>query len=280
MIVEWNGHSDERVASGSRRVARRLSLPACGLWLAASLACATAPPAPVATKPTGPTFEQKMSAILRLEDQRMLRDPAAPPAPPPPPAAPVRGRQPAAAPAPPPPPPPPDLVRMLSDQEPRVRRRAALAIGHVGLADGVQPLLALLADPDPEVRQMAAFALGLIGDARARDRLVAALADPSPLVQGSAAEALGLIGDAAAADAIGRFVAQGIQSGVVAQQSPPAEDDARRDTPAAAGRLGIFPPVRLKAYGPLSPPVPHNPPPPRVPWGPPPVPPPRAGGRR
>jgi HEAT repeat protein/cyclophilin family peptidyl-prolyl cis-trans isomerase len=218
------------------------------------------------SKPVGATLEQKMAAILRLEDQRLLRDPAPPPAPPPPPAAPVRGRQPAAAPAPPPPP-PPDLVRMLSDEEPRVRRRAALAIGHVGLADGVQPLLSLLADPDQEVRQMAAFALGLIGDARARDRLVAALADASPLVQGSAAEALGLIGDTAAADAIGRFVAQGIQSGAVAQ-APPAEDDARRDTPAAALRLGIFALVRLKAYGPLAAAVLDGSAQPRVRWWP------------
>jgi HEAT repeat protein/cyclophilin family peptidyl-prolyl cis-trans isomerase len=217
------------------------------------------------SKPVGATLEQKMAAILRLEDQRLLRDPAPPPAPPPPPAAPVRGRQPAAAPAPPPP--PPDLVRMLSDEEPRVRRRAALAIGHVGLADGVQPLLSLLADPDQEVRQMAAFALGLIGDARARDRLVAALADASPLVQGSAAEALGLIGDTAAADAIGRFVAQGIQSGAVAQ-APPAEDDARRDTPAAALRLGIFALVRLKAYGPLAAAVLDGSAQPRVRWWP------------
>jgi HEAT repeat protein/cyclophilin family peptidyl-prolyl cis-trans isomerase len=217
------------------------------------------------SKPVGVTLEQKMAAILRLEDQRLLRDPAPPPAPPPPPAAPVRGRQPAAAPAPPPP--PPDLVRMLSDEEPRVRRRAALAIGHVGLADGVQPLLSLLADPDQEVRQMAAFALGLIGDARARDRLVAALADASPLVQGSAAEALGLIGDTAAADAIGRFVAQGIQSGAVAQ-APPAEDDARRDTPAAALRLGIFALVRLKAYGPLAAAVLDGSAQPRVRWWP------------
>jgi len=207
-----------------------------------------------------------MAAILRLEDQRVLRDPAPPPAPPPPPAAPVRGRQPAAA-APTPPPPPPDLVRMLSDEQPRLRRRAALAIGHVGLADGVEPLLSLLADPDPEVRQMAAFALGLIGDARARDRLVAALADASPLVQGSAAEALGLIGDTAAADAIGRFVAQGIQSGAVAQ-APAAEDDARRDTPAAALRLGIFALVRLKAYGPLSAAVLDGSAQPRVRWWP------------
>ena len=58
---------------------------------------------------------------------------------------------------------------MLSDGEARIRRRAALAIGHVGIAEGVDPLVALLADRDPEVRQMAAFALGLIGDARARE---------------------------------------------------------------------------------------------------------------
>jgi cyclophilin family peptidyl-prolyl cis-trans isomerase/HEAT repeat protein len=94
---------------------------------------------------------------------------------------------------------------------------------------------------------MAAFALGLIGDARAREPLVGALADPSPLVQGSAAEALGLIGDAAAADALGRFVAQVVQSGALAP--PPGDaEDAARDTPAAACRLAIFALVRLKAY--------------------------------
>jgi cyclophilin family peptidyl-prolyl cis-trans isomerase/HEAT repeat protein len=184
-----------------------------------------------------------MSWILRLEDQRMLRDPAPPPLPPPPP---VKGRKPVAA--PPAPPPPPDLVRLLSDSEARVRRRAALAIGRVGLAEGGQPLGRLLgADQDPEVRQMAAFALGLLGDAHAKDVLVSALADASPLVQGSAAEALGLIGDASAADAVGRMVAQLLGAG-----SAPApqgdEDDARRDTPMAAARLGIFALVRLKAY--------------------------------
>jgi hypothetical protein len=85
-------------------------------------ACASAPPpAPPAVKaPAGATFEQKMASILSLEDHRMLRDPA-----------------PAA-----PPPVPPDLTLMLSDSEARIRRRAALAIGRVGLADGVPPLLA------------------------------------------------------------------------------------------------------------------------------------------
>ena len=213
-------------------------------------ACASAPPAPPPPKPVGPTFEEKMASILRLEDQRMLRDPApAVVAPAPAPAPVVRGQRPAVV--VPPPPPPPDLVRLLTDDEPRVRRRAALAIGRVGLVQGIQPLVAALADMDPEVRQMGAFALGLIGDARARDPLVAALGDPSPLVQGSAAEALGLIGDGAAADAIGTFAARIVQSGAVAQ-APPDTEDARRDTPAAALRLAVYALVRLKAYGPLA----------------------------
>jgi HEAT repeat protein/cyclophilin family peptidyl-prolyl cis-trans isomerase len=211
----------------------------------AAAGCASAPPAPAIKPAAGPTFEQKMAWILRLEDQRVLRDPAPIVAPPPAPVAAVRGQQ--AQPVLAPPPPPPDLTRLLTDDEARIRRRAALAIGHVALADGVTPLLTALADPDPEVRQMAAFALGLLGDPRVREPLAAALADPSPLVQGSAAEALGLIGDAAAADALGRFAAQIVQSGALAQ--PPDEsDDARRDTPSAACRLAIHALVRLKAY--------------------------------
>jgi HEAT repeat protein/cyclophilin family peptidyl-prolyl cis-trans isomerase len=209
-------------------------------------ACASAPPVTAVKAAAGPSFEQKMAWILRLEDQRMLRDPPPVPAPPPPPAA-GRGQKPVPVAAPPPPPPSADHTRLLTDDEARIRRRAALAIGHVALGEGVPPLLGVLADSDPEVRQMAAFALGLLGDARARAPLVAALADPSPLVQGSAAEALGLLGDAASADALGTFAAQMVQSPALAQ--PPDEgDDVRRDTATAACRLAIEALVRLKAY--------------------------------
>jgi HEAT repeat protein/cyclophilin family peptidyl-prolyl cis-trans isomerase len=204
-------------------------------------ACASVPPAVAPPKPVGPSFEQKMAWILRLEDQRVLRDtgPAVAPAPP----VAIRGQAPVVL----PPPPPPDLTRLLADEEARIRRRAALAIGRVGLADGVQPLVAVLADPDPEVRQMAAFALGLLGDLRARDPLVTALADASPLVQGSAAEALGLLGDPSAADAVGRLASQIVQSGAFAQ-IPGDDDDVRRETPSAAYRLALYALVRLKAY--------------------------------
>jgi HEAT repeat protein/cyclophilin family peptidyl-prolyl cis-trans isomerase len=218
---------------------RRLA-SACLLAVAAS-ACASAPPA-APVKAAGPSFEQKMASILRLEDHRVLRE-AAPPAPPPaPPPAAVRGKKPAVVVAPPPPA-PPDLIRMLSDEEARIRRR------------------------DPEVRQISAFALGLIGDKSAREPLVRALADPSPLVQGSAAEALGLIGDTADADAVGRMVAQIVQSPALAQ--PPAEeDDVRRDTPSAAARLGIYALVRLKAYPQLAAAVLDGSGQPRVRWWP------------
>lgn len=232
-----------------------------GVLALAASGCASAPPVAPA-KPTGPTFEQKMGEILRLEDRRTLRE-AAPPVAPPPPVA-VRGKAPVAA---PPPPPPPDLIRFLSDDEARIRRRAALAVGRVGLAEGVQPLVGLLANGDPEVRQMAAFALGMLHDASAREPLVRALTDASPLVQGSAAEALGLIGDTADADAIGRFVGQIVASGALAQ--PPGEDDdVRRDTATAACRLGMYALVRLKAYPQLAAAVLDSSGQPRVRWWP------------
>jgi HEAT repeat protein/cyclophilin family peptidyl-prolyl cis-trans isomerase len=212
------------------------------------------------------TFEQKLAFILRLEDQRMLRDPSpmVPPLPPPPVAV---GRQRAPIVVAPAPPPPPDLIRLLADDDARIRRRAALAIGRVALADGVPPLVSALGDADPEVRQMAAFALGLLGDQSARDPLVTALADPSSLVQGSAAEALGLLGDVAAADAIGRFAGQLVQSGAFAQ-TPGEEDDVRRDTPSAACRLAVYALVRLKAYPQLAAAVLDSTGQPRVRWWP------------
>jgi cyclophilin family peptidyl-prolyl cis-trans isomerase/HEAT repeat protein len=178
----------------------------------------------VSAAPSLSAFEQKMSWILKLEDMRVLKDPDVASA---------------------------DLLRLLTDSEARVRRRAALAVGRVGLASGVAPLVDLLKDPDPEVKQMAAFAIGLIGDKSGRDPLIAALGDASLVVQGSAAEALGLIADPSAADAVGKMVAGIVQSGGVAQPPTPVEE-ARVDTPAAAFRLGVFALVRMKAYDQLA----------------------------
>ena len=150
----------------------------------------------------------------------------------------------------PPPPPPPDLVRLLDDGEARIRRRAAIAAGRVGLPEAVPALVRLLqSDTDAEVRQMAAFGLGLIGDQSAVEPLRAAVADPLPLVAGRAAEALGLLNDADSAPAIGKMVATH-----VAAAAAVAPDDARPGVSAAADafKLGVYALARLKNYDALA----------------------------
>jgi len=138
---------------------RMVSLAVPLLVLAAGHAAAQQRP----PQPAPPTFEQKMAWMLQLEDQRVLRAPAPPPAVTAADQPPAKGRR--AKQAPVAPPPAPDLARLLQDPEGRVRRRAAQAVGRVGLAEGIQPLATVLAgDPDAEVREMAAFAMGLIGD--------------------------------------------------------------------------------------------------------------------
>lgn len=223
---------------------------AAGCWvvaLAVGAGCARTPPvAPV--RP--PSLHEKLSWILRLEDRRLLRDPARePPAetiaangavadadPPPPAAAPSR--------------PEPDLVRLLDDVEPRVRRRAALALGRVGRSEGVTPLAVTLdGDPEPEVRQMAAFALGLIGDAAAADPLALALDDPTPLVRGRAAEALGRLGAAGAADRIGEMVRRYVTA---AFEVDPEDLSYPQSPEVEAFRLGLYALADLGAFEPLA----------------------------
>jgi cyclophilin family peptidyl-prolyl cis-trans isomerase/HEAT repeat protein len=205
--------------------------PAC----ASREAVVTAPPPiPVVS------WEEKVAWMIRLEDQRILRDPS-----PPPPVVlqPATPRSPAIF----APPPPSDLIRLLEDSEGRVRRRAALAVGRVGLAEGIDALGKLLADPDVEVRQMAAFALGLLRNPAARPLLSAALRDPDPLTQGRAAEALGLIGDRADAAAIADMVRTHVAAGALAGIDP--DDLTHPLAPAVeAVRLGVYAITRLGSF--------------------------------
>jgi cyclophilin family peptidyl-prolyl cis-trans isomerase/HEAT repeat protein len=190
-----------------------------------------------------------MSWILRLEDQRILRAPA-PPAPPV--VVPVKGarktNQPVQAPAVVV---APDLTTLLADADPRIRRRAVLAIGRVGLPEGAGSLHPLLADADTEVRQTAAFALGLLADKTAVAALTTALQDSDPRVRGRAAEALGLIGDTASAAAVGQMVSAYIKQGAIASLAPD-DDGWPKSAEADAVRLGLFALVRQKGYEPLA----------------------------
>ncbi len=210
-------------------------------------ACASAPP--VAPKAPAISADQKMSWILRLEDQRLLRAPAPPPPAPVP--APANRKKPRNPPPPPAPVVTPDLAALGADADPRIRRRAALAIGRVGLAEGSTALQPMLADADPDVRQMAAFGLGLLADTTAVPALTTALKDADARVRGRAAEALGLIGDTGSAAAVGQMVAAGIARGAIASLGPDDEQWGK-SAEADAVRLGLFALVRQKGYEPLA----------------------------
>jgi cyclophilin family peptidyl-prolyl cis-trans isomerase/HEAT repeat protein len=221
----------------------RLSLSVAAILLLAG--CASAPPAAPPVPPV--TYEQKLGWILHLEDARILRDPAPvvlAPAPP------VSGRRGAAAVSPAPV--YASLLDLLVDRDPRLRRRAAIAVGRVGLAEGVEPLLGRIEDPDPDVRTMVCFALGLLGDRRAADALARTLGgDANWHVRGRAADALGRIGDAAHAPAIAQLARMVIDSGSLGAI---ADDDLGYPLAAdvEAFRLALYALVRLKAYDPLA----------------------------
>lgn len=76
-----------------------------------------------------------------------------------------------------------ELIRLLDDQDWKVRYRAAEALGIMKYRGAVGPLINLLTDEKDHVRYMAAKSLGLIGDPAARDALDACAQDHNPYVR-------------------------------------------------------------------------------------------------
>jgi cyclophilin family peptidyl-prolyl cis-trans isomerase/HEAT repeat protein len=192
-------------------------------------------------------LDTRIAWILRLEAQRTLRDAGETPAVVAEPVALSAART-------------PDLVALLFDLDPAVRGRAALAIGRVGMAEGVKPLSVALTDTVSSVRAQAAFALGLIGRAEGSDPLRRALADADAMVRGRAAEGLGLIaaqlpaaeatafrGPAAAAIAA-TFSSCGAQIAGVA----PDDEESPKSPEIESCKLAIFALARLREYEPLA----------------------------
>ena len=197
--------------------------------------CATAPPA----VPPPLSVEEKLAAVMQLEQQRVLRPELGTIA--------ERGiPTPEGALAQP----MPSLLELLGDGADRIRRSAAIAIGRVGLSEGVMPLIGALDDPSPPVRQMAAFGLGLSSDPRAIDPLIRVLNDDvEPLVRGRAAEALSRLGATTSASEVGDLVAD------LAQAAAGIEpDDLTYPQPPdiEAFRLGVVALAMLNAYEPLA----------------------------
>jgi len=85
------------------------------------------------------------------------------------------------------------LVGALHDQSNHVRRAAAHAIGNLGCAEGVEPLLAALRDSDPYVRRASAIALGKLKDPRALAALCEARVDSDLMTREQVEEAIALI---------------------------------------------------------------------------------------
>ena len=86
------------------------------------------------------------------------------------------------------------LVTLLNDPQPEVRRTAALSLGKISEPAATAGLIQSLSDPDEEVRQWSAWALGNLGDHLSQEgvmALVQSLADPSETVRQTAALALG-----------------------------------------------------------------------------------------
>lgn len=88
----------------------------------------------------------------------------------------------------------PQLVNLLADPDPEIRRTAVIDLGRIGALQAVEALLSALEDPDPTVRRWAAWAVGVVASERPREvgpRLIRLLADPAPTVRMTAAQALG-----------------------------------------------------------------------------------------
>jgi cyclophilin family peptidyl-prolyl cis-trans isomerase/HEAT repeat protein len=93
------------------------------------------------------------------------------------------------------------LKRAVVHPDARIRKRAALAAGRIGL-EGAVPLLTemLLTDRDNEVREMAAFALGEIESPGGGFALVSVVKDPAKPGRARAVEALGKVAGAMVAN--------------------------------------------------------------------------------
>lgn len=95
---------------------------------------------------------------------------------------------------------------VLTDDLPELRMAAATALGKIGDADAVGPLVQRLNDSDERVRVRAARSCGRIGDPRAVEPLIERLSDPVVDVRRATANALGRIGTQQSIDALRRLL--------------------------------------------------------------------------
>ena len=98
------------------------------------------------------------------------------------------------------------LGQAITDVDPGIRARAALALGLIMDKRAVPVLVKALDDKDDRVRFEAVEALGLLGDRSVSAALLRKLDDPEPAVVAAAATGLGWLGDAEAVPRLLRLV--------------------------------------------------------------------------
>lgn len=86
-----------------------------------------------------------------------------------------------------------DVFETAREDDPRVRRYLALALGHLGDAEAVPALLEALRDDDSETRIFSIWALGAIGDRRAVEPLMELVRHDDPGIRKMAAYSLGAL---------------------------------------------------------------------------------------
>ena len=92
------------------------------------------------------------------------------------------------------------LIEALSHEKPRVRAKAALALGKIGDARAVEALSVLFHDEDSDVRTEAATALGTIGNGKAIQHLTKAVHDKNAEVRWCGVWGLWQVGDTSAVE--------------------------------------------------------------------------------
>lgn len=111
------------------------------------------------------------------------------------------------------------IIGALSDSDPKVRRKTALALGKIKDAKAVEPLITLLGDSEPQVRWMAVSSLGEIKDPRAVEPIIAALSNNDPDIKIIALSVLAKMNDPRAVEPIIALIAndnQGTRKAAIA----------------------------------------------------------------
>jgi len=98
-----------------------------------------------------------------------------------------------------------ELTNYLSDRDPEIRARAALAIGRIGETEGADILYEMLGDSVESVAETAAFGIGLCGNKDYADKLLGACESFPPPLQAVIIQAVGRLTDSSMTHIIGEI---------------------------------------------------------------------------